>query len=77
MLIKAKAEPKSFASVSIPTKEGYKTAGGIESFSAAIEVEIHNNNWIRNLVAKETLIEKRIFKRAALEFGGDAMNCQK
>lgn len=76
MKLKAKADPASFASVSIPTPEGYLPKGGIESFSAEVEVEIHNNNWVRDFLLKDSLIDKIKFKKAALEFGADFQKCK-
>lgn len=77
MILKAKADPKSFASVSIPTKNGYETRGGIESFTTDIDVEIHNNNWVKDFVSVSSLIEKVKFKKAALEFGAAFMDQSK
>jgi hypothetical protein len=73
MIVKAKADPKSFATVSIPTENGYMPNGGIESFSTEIIVEIHNNNWIRDFVSANSLIEKKVFRKGAIEFGGAYM----
>lgn len=77
MKLKASADPKSFGTVSIPTENGYKSHGGMESFSAEIDVEIYQNSWIQKSFQKNLLVEKRKITRAALEFGAEYMKCQK
>ena len=64
--ISAWADPDSFVSVSIPTKNGFKKNGGIESFSANISVTAFEKNVLQEMI---------LFKNAALEFGGDYMKC--
>jgi len=64
--ISAWANPDSFVSVSIPTKNGFKKNGGIESFSANISVTAFEKNVLQEMI---------LFKNAALEFGGDYMKC--
>ena len=75
MIIKAHADPKSFSTVSIPTLKGYQKKGAQESFSTEISVEVHNNNWVRDLISPSSLLERTVFKKGALEFGGEAMKC--
>ncbi|MCK6599799.1 MAG: hypothetical protein L6Q37_15640 [Bdellovibrionaceae bacterium] len=77
MKLKANADPKSFGSVSIPTENGYKSHGGMESFSAEIDVEIYQNSWIQKSFQKKLLIEKIKITKAALEFGAEYMKCEK
>ena len=63
----AHAELADFASISIPTINGYKQGGRMESFGATIDVTVYREN---------VLIETRHFERAALEFGANNMVCK-
>jgi hypothetical protein len=66
IVVDAKANPQSFAPVSIPTAEGYKPNQGKESFSAEISVTVYKlGRWL----------ETRTFEGAALEFGASFMKC--
>lgn len=66
--LKAQAAINSFASVSIPTKKGFKKNGGIESFGASVEIKAYLKKG-----AKKVLQEVLFFKNAALEFGANYM----
>ena len=60
--IQAKADPRSFGMVSIPTANGFVQNGGKESFSATVKVQLWQHG---------TLLETQVFQGAALEFGGE------
>lgn len=64
--IVATADPATFASVSIPTRNGYQKARGKESFSAQIEVSVFRDG---------EFVERQLFSAGALEFGADYMIC--
>ncbi|RZA05785.1 MAG: hypothetical protein EOP11_11985, partial [Proteobacteria bacterium] len=68
LVIEAQADPRSFAPVSIPTKEGYRPNGGIESFGAEITVKAYRMG---------KLLETKTFRGGALEFGADNMGKEK
>jgi hypothetical protein len=67
MLIQAKAPRDSFVFLSTPDKNQYKKNNAIESFQTEIVVSIRK---------KGQLIERTVFKNAALEFGGAFMDCK-
>jgi hypothetical protein len=71
LVLRASAPKKSFSRVAIPTKHGFKADGAIESFSATISIKAYK----RNLFDEDQLIETKSFNNAALEFGGDYINC--
>ena len=70
----ASADPQSFASLSIPTSEGYEPNGAIESFSATIEVKLFKKGGFL-YAPTYSLVETRVLRQAALEFGAAAMKC--
>lgn len=75
LLIEAVADPQSFGSISIPTREGYVKNGGRESFSSRVTVEVLRNDWAGQLLANR-LIERRVFENGALEFGAAYQDCK-
>jgi hypothetical protein len=71
--VKAKADPASFAPVSIPTETSYKSNAGKESFRAEIEVSLYEHSWLQNKLGP--LLERTKYTNSALEFGADYMKC--
>jgi hypothetical protein len=76
LILEAKTDPKTFGSVSIPTRDGYVRNGGRESFSTKITVEVYRNNWAAQFL-KDRLIERREFENSALEFGAAYQDCRR
>jgi hypothetical protein len=66
--ILAQAPLNTFGSVSIPTVNGFKANGGVESFSAKVEIKAYLRKHKRKIL-KEVLH----FNNAALEFGAGFM----
>jgi hypothetical protein len=75
LLIEAVADPQSFGSISIPTRQGYVKNGGRESFSSRVTVEVLRNDWAGQLLVNR-LIERRVFENGALEFGAAYQDCK-
>jgi tocopherol cyclase-like protein len=69
LIIESKADINTFAKVSIPTPTGFVSGGGVESFSATTTIEAYKVN----ILGIHTLVEKKTFKNAALEFGSNYM----
>ena len=72
--LRAAAPLESFTSVAIPTEKGYQKNGGIESFIAEVEIEIHLKP--QTPFSKEKILVKETLPLSALEFGGEAMKCE-
>ncbi len=68
VIIEAQAPTDSFGFVSIPTKNGFKSEGGVESFYANVTIQAFLKKR-----GKRILQEVLKFKRAALEFGAGYM----
>ncbi len=71
LTIEASAPLDTFASVSIPTEDGYRPNGGIESFSADIIVRAYRHDPLGGLLGIKRLVDEQFFTNAALEFGAD------
>jgi hypothetical protein len=69
LIIEASADPDTFAPVSIPTSDGWKKNGGVESFSSTIKVRAYTHSPIGGLFGIERLVDKRTFRNAVIEFG--------
>lgn len=65
----------SFASIGIPSTEGFVSNGAIESFSATIEVKAYRHGPLTGLFGPGRLVEKQVFTNAVLEFGAEYQNC--
>lgn len=68
--VKAYAPIDSFETISIPTENGFEP-GAVESFRSTIEISAYTHDPLFGLFGFENLIERKIFRNAALEFGGD------
>lgn len=69
LVIDSSADKKTFSRVSIPTERGFVQNGAEESFSAKTTIEA----FAVDLKGRSTLVEKKTFHNAALEFGGKHM----
>lgn len=67
--VMASASPDTFASLSIPTLQGFTPNGAIESFNASVKTTLSLNRGTK-LLPDWVVVETQTFEQAGLEFGG-------
>jgi hypothetical protein len=72
VLIEATAPTNSFASVSIPTSNGWKIGDGGQSFSATVRIRAYSHKLLKGLLGWMKKVADRVFQNACLEFGGSS-----